>query len=193
MKSLQYWLLPTLAVVASCSKEPQQAAPDKQVAQLTFREAMKDGVDKHADELWDLSNKSIGDKAGIDTSKMTNASWNELADEADAVQKAALVIVNMNPIVVVKPGVKIGDEGGPGGHTGAQVQRLVDKDPQKLRDMADVLAVHMGDLAKGARAHDGAKVGPRIDQLDGVCEDCHLEFWYPDQKELINRFRKATS
>jgi hypothetical protein len=22
-----------------------------------------------------------------------------------------------------------------------------------------------------------------------VCEDCHLEFWYPSQKDLVNKFR----
>lgn len=190
---VRLWLLPAPAALSACSEGQTDSQKRNPAPQLTFHEAMKDGVDKRADELWDLSNKSIGDRAGVDPAKMTDANWAERADKADAVQKAALAIVSMNPIVVVKPGVKIGDEGGPGGHTGAQVQRQVDKDPQKLRDMANVLAVHMSDLAKGARAHDATKVGPRIDQLDGVCEDCHLEFWYPDQKELINKFRKATS
>jgi len=27
----------------------------------------------------------------------------------------------------------------------------------------------------------------------GVCEDCHLDFWYPDQKDLVNKYRNATS
>ena len=59
--------------------------------------------------------------------------------------------------------------------------------------MAQALANHKADLAKAARAHDAAKAGPLIDQLDGVCEDCHLDFWYPDQKDLVNKYRNATS
>ncbi|MEO6154052.1 MAG: hypothetical protein ABIT09_05305 [Croceibacterium sp.] len=190
MVGLRYWVLPALALAGACSKQPE--APAKP-AQLTFHEVMKDHVDKNADELWDMSNKAIGSKAGIDPAKMDDASWAALADKADAVQKAALMIVSMDPIVVVKPGVKISDEGEVGGHTGAMVQARVDKDPQHLRDMAQILATHMTGLATALRAHDASKAGPLIDQLDGVCEDCHLDYWYPDQKELVNKYRNATS
>ena len=190
MKALGYWLLPALALAGACHKQEEQS---EQPQQLTFHEVMKGGVDKHADELWDMTNKWIGEKAGLDPSKMKDKDWDALAAKADEVQKAALQITTLNPIVVVKPGVKIGDEGLPGGHTGAMVQARIDKDPQHLRDMAGVLAQHMADLAKAARARDAAKAGPMIDQLDGVCEDCHLDFWYPDQKELVNKYRNATS
>jgi hypothetical protein len=190
MKALGYWVVPALVLVAACHKK-EEAAPQAQL--LTFHEVMKGQVDKHADELWDMTNKWIGEKAGLDPSKMSDKDWDALAFKADQVQKAALTITTLNPIVVVKPGVKIGDEGLPGGHTGAQVQARIDKDPQHLKDMAQALANHMADLAKAARAHDAAKAGPLIDQLDGVCEDCHLDFWYPDQKDLVNKYRNATS
>ncbi|MBO9519554.1 MAG: cytochrome c [Porphyrobacter sp.] len=185
MKTTGLWLLPALAIVAGCSsqKEEKPAQP----TQLTFHEEMKNDVDLHADEVWEIGNSAIGDKAGIDASKMTDAKWDELAMRADKVQQAALRIAMMDPIVVAKPGVKIGDEGLVGGHTAAQVQAEIDKDPQKLRDLANTLARHMGDIASGARKHDAAAVGPLIDQLDGVCESCHLEFWYPDQKEEVER------
>ena len=189
MKAFAYWLLPAVALVAACHKK-EAAAPQAEL--LTFHEVMKGQVDKHADELWDMTNKWIGEKAGLDPSKMKDKDWDELAFKSDEVQKAALTITTLNPIVVAKPGVKIGDEGLPYGHTAAQVQARVDKDPQHLKDMAGVLAQHMADLSKAARAHDAAKAGPLIDQLDGVCEDCHLDYWYPDQKDLVNKYRNAT-
>jgi hypothetical protein len=190
MKALGYALLPVLALAAACQKKE---APAAQAELLTFHEVMKGQVDKHADELWDMSNQWIGEKAGLDPSKMDDKKWDQLAAKADEVQKAALTIVGLDPILVVKPGVKIGDEGLPGGHTGAQVQARIDKDPQHLRDMAQALANHMAQLATAARARDAGKAGPLIDQLDGVCEDCHLDFWYPDQKELVEKYRNATS
>jgi hypothetical protein len=188
MRALGYALLPALALVAACQNKE---APAAQAELLTFHEIMKDQVDKHADELWDMTNQWIGEKAGIDPAKMTDERWEQLAAKSDEVQKAALTIVGLNPVLVVKPGVKISDEGEPGGHTGAMVQARVDKDPQHLRDMAQALADHMADLSKAARAHDAGKAGPLIDQLDGVCENCHLDFWYPDQKELVNQYRNA--
>src|SRR6187551_1160050 len=111
-------LLPLLALVAACSSESEEPAAPA----LTFHEVMKDKVDKNADELWDISNAAIGDAAGIDPTKMTDERWTQIAARADAVQQAALEIATLDPIVVVKPGVKISDEGIPGGHTGAEVQ-----------------------------------------------------------------------
>lgn len=172
------WLLPALALVAACSKEP--AAPA-----LTFHEVMKDKVDKNADALWDISNQAIGEQAGLDPAKLTDELWDQLVARADAVQQAALEIATMDPIVVAKPGVKISDEGIPGGNSAAQVQARFDRDPQTLRDLANALAVHTGQLATAARAHDAATAGPLVDQLDSVCETCHLEFWYPDQKAAV--------
>ncbi|KRA82604.1 cytochrome c [Altererythrobacter sp. Root672] len=185
MKTTGLWLLPALALVAGCSSQEEEKPA--QPVQLTFHEVMKDQVDKNADELWDVSNAAIADMAGIDPAKMTDASWEQLAEKAEAVQHAALEIATMDPVVVAKPGVKIGDEGLIGGHTAAQVQAKINEDPEKLRDLAHTLARHMGDIATGARKHDAAAVGPLVDQLDGVCESCHLEFWYPDQKQEVER------
>ena len=176
-------LLPVLAVAAACSSAKEEpAAP-----QLTFNEVMRDRVDKNADELWDISNAAIGDSAGLDPAKMTDERWAQLEEKAEAVQQAALEIATMDPVIVAKPGVKISDEGIPGGHTAAMVQQRFDRDPQKLRDLANALARHTGDLAAAARMHDAAHAGPLIDPLDGVCESCHLEFWYPDQKALVEQ------
>jgi hypothetical protein len=174
-------LLPLLALVAACSSESEEPAAPA----LTFHEVMKDKVDKNADELWDISNAAIGDAAGLDPAKMTDERWAQIEAKATAVQQAALEIATMDPLVAAKPGVKISDEGIPGGHTAAMVQERFDKNPQKLRDLANALARHTGDLAVAAHAHDAARAGPLIDQLDGVCESCHLEFWYPDQKALV--------
>ncbi|MEO6388752.1 MAG: hypothetical protein ABIT16_03800 [Croceibacterium sp.] len=187
MKSKISWLViaSSLAVVAACSSQKKEpAAP----AALTFHEVMKDKVDVNADALWDVSNSAIGENAGIDASKMTDESWAQIQQRATAVQQAALEIAKMDPIILAKPGVKIADEGVPGGDTAAGVQQNIDKDPQKLRDFANTLASHMGDLAAAAMAHDAAKAGPLVDQLDSVCEDCHLEFWYPGQRDLLEQY-----
>ena len=181
MKLRTLLILSPLALATACSQGQDEPAAEVQ----TFHEVMKDEVDKNADELWDIANKAIGDRAGIDPTKMTDARWDQLADKAEAVQRAALKIAMMDPLVVAKPGVKISDEDIPGGHSAAQVQERFDKEPQKLRDMANGLAAHVGDLAAAARAHDAARAGALVDQLDPVCEGCHLEYWYPDQKALV--------
>lgn len=180
-----FWLIPGLAMLAACSREAP-AEPAR-----TFHEVMKTDLDLSADRVWAVGNSAIGDQAGINPALMNDAKWTELAAGAEAVRKAALEIATMDPLVLARPGVKIADEDIPGGHSAAQVQARFDKDPQALRDLANALASHTGDLAAAAEAHDAARAGPLIDQLDGVCESCHLEFWYPDQKALVEEILRG--
>jgi len=181
------WIVvPGLVLTASCQK--QEAAPP----QKTLHEVMKDEVDERADVVWAIGNAHINGDAGIDAASMTDDDWKKLASAAIDLQQGALHIAALKePIVIVKPGESIADESVPGGDTKESVKANVDKDPQGLRDHANSLAQDMADLATAANKHDAATAGPIINQLDGVCESCHLEFWYPSQKKLVDEIRKA--
>ena len=181
-----FWIvLPGVLLTAGCHKQAE--APQ----QKTFHEIMKDEVDTRADDVWAIGNEHIDANAGIDAASMSDADWTKLASAAVNLQQAALAIANLkDPIVVVKPGVKIADEGVPGGDSAESVKANIANDPQGLRDHANALAQDMADLAKAANKHDAASAGPIINQLDSVCESCHLEFWYPSQKALVNEIRE---
>jgi len=185
MKKTGLWLVPALALAAGCSGEKTEPEQAKQ----TFHEVMKGEVDTRADLVWGVGNAAIGDRGGIDPTKMTDADWVKLAEGATSLQEAALKIATMDPLVVTRPGVKILDEDEPLGDKPVDIQARFDKDPQTLRDMANGLAVHAGDIASAAREHDAARAGELVDQLDGVCEGCHVEYWYPSQRALIDRIR----
>ncbi len=179
------WLAVPALLLAGCSKKAEQ--PE----QRTLHEIMKDEIDVRADDVWAIGNAHIDARAGIDAASMSDEDWEKLASAATGLQQAALDIANLkDPIVVAKPGVKIADEGVPGGDSAASVKANIDKDPQGLRDHADALAADMADLATAASKHDAATAGPIINQLDSVCESCHLEFWYPSQKKLVNEIRE---
>jgi hypothetical protein len=179
------WIAVPALLLAGCSKKPEQPQ------QKTLHEIMKDEVDVRADDVWDIGNKHIDANAGIDAAGMSDDDWKNLASAAVSLQQGALAIANLkDPIVVAKPGVKIADEDVPGGDSAASVQANVDKDPQGLRDHANSLAQDMADLATAASKHDAATAGPIINQLDSVCESCHIEFWYPSQKKLVDQIRK---
>jgi hypothetical protein len=180
-------MLPAL-LLAGCSKKEEQP---QQPVQRTLHEIMKDEIDTRADDVWAVGNAHIGDDAGLDGSTMTDADWAQLASAATSLRRAALDLAALDPIVVARPGVKIADEGVPGGDSAASVQQTIDKDPQGLRDLANALAQHMGSMAEAANKHDAATAGELINQLDGVCESCHLEYWYPSQKALVESIRQA--
>jgi len=178
-------LLPILALMTACSQKEE--AP----AEPTVHEIMKDRIDLHADEVWELSNPALDNDAQIDASRLTEAQWDEIALRATAVADAANELASLKTLVLVKPGVKIADEDVEGGTSSEKVQALLDERPDDFRQFAGVLAAHMTDLAAAAKARDAARMTPLVDQLDGVCESCHLEFWYPDQKALVESIRQA--
>ena len=186
MKQWAWMMVPALLLTTSCKK--QEAMPQ----QKTLHEIMKDEVDKRGDYLWDLTNPHVGADAGLDAKTMSDDDWKKLAAAAVDLQQAALDLAALKePITIVKPGAKIADQDVPGGDTVESVKANVDKDPEGLRNYANSLAQDMADLAKAANKHDAATAGPIINQLDGVCESCHLEFWYPSQKKLVDAIRKA--
>jgi cytochrome c556 len=184
MKTLALIVVPAL-LLAGCSKK--QEAPQ----QRTLHEIMKDEVDLRADDVWAIGNAHIDANAGIDAASMSDEDWKKLASAAVSLQQAALDLASLkDPIVVVKPGVKIADEDVPGGDSAESVRQNVAKDPQGFRDHANSLAQDMADLATAANKHDAAAAGPIINQLDSVCESCHIEFWYPSQKKLVDEIRQ---
>jgi cytochrome c556 len=182
---LAWIVLPALLLASGCKK--QEATPQ----QKTVHEIMKDEVDLRADDVWAIGNAHIDANAGIDAASMSDNDWKKLASAAVSLQQGALDLASLkDPIVVVKPGVKIADEDVPGGDSAESVRQNIAKDPQGFKDHANSLAQDMADLAQAANKHDAATAGPIINQLDSVCESCHIEFWYPSQKALVDEIRK---
>ena len=163
-----FWIvLPGVLLTAGCHKQAE--APQ----QKTFHEIMKDEVDTRADDVWAIGNEHIDANAGIDAASMSDADWTKLASAAVNLQQAALAIANLkDPIVVVKPGVKIADEGVPGGDSAESVKANIAKDPQGLfalqagyaqpaaekalaygRTVYDIVSATQSEFTRAAEAH----------------------------------------
>jgi hypothetical protein len=182
---MKYILPLAMLALAGCSKAEKTPEP------VTVHEVMLNTVDKHADELWDVTNAAIAEEGGIDPAKMDDKRWDDVARLATEVEGGAKQLAALEHPKAVKPGVKIADEDVPFGDSGASVQANLDKNPELFREYAGTLATHMHDMAEGAKKHDAAVVGPLVDQLDQVCESCHLDYWYPSQKELVEKYARG--
>ena len=182
------WVVVPALLLAGCSKK--QEAP---AGPTTLHEVMKNEVDTRADDVWAVGNAHISGDAGLDGSTMTDADWAKLASTATNLRQAALDIVNLpKPIVVVKPGAKIAYEDTSWGDSAVSVQNNVTQDPQGVVDLANALAQHSADIATAANKHDAATAGRLVNELDGVCESCHVKYWYPSEKALIDSIRKTS-
>jgi len=169
-----------LALLAACS--PSEEEPVKPAQ--TFHQIMKDEIDPRADVILKIRNAAMDDRIGIDPARMSDTDWSRLAGSAASLREAALEIATMDPIVLTGPDMPIEDNGIPAGRSAAAIQARIDRDAPKLRGMAKALAAHANDIANAAGARDAARSGELVNQLEVVCETCHLEFWYPDDKAL---------
>jgi cytochrome c556 len=184
MNKLAWIAVPALLLVAGCSKkqEPQQPAKP-----TVLHEVMKNEIDNRADDVWAVGNAHMDKDAGLDGKSMSDADWAKLAATAQHLKEGAQDLATLpDPITVVAPGGKIAYQDDPGGDKPEAVQHNVDQDPQGLRDLANALSQHMDDLIAAANKHDAKAAGDLLNGLDGVCESCHVKYWYPSQKALID-------
>jgi hypothetical protein len=175
-------VLVSIALLGACSKKQEQPKPEPQ---LTLHEMMTKKIDPDADAIWAIGNAAIDDKAGMDPAKMTEKNWKDLGEAGARMGVNARELAALDPIVVTRPGVKIADEGVAGAPGPAQIQGHIARDTDVYRSLAQSLADHGDQLAAASRTKDAATAGRLISELDGVCESCHLEFWYPEQKALV--------
>lgn len=177
----------TAALFAACVVLAGCKAEEKPVENATMFEMMTKRIDPDADAIWAIGNAAIDDQALIDPSLMTEQSWVELAKASRRMSVHALDLSKLDPLVVAKAGVKILDEETEGVPGAAQVQGHVDKNPDVFRALAESLSIHATDLASAADARNAPEAGRLINEMDGVCESCHLEFWYPEQRDLAEK------
>jgi len=190
MNKLAWIAVPAVLLMVGCSKKPEQPA-----AKPTYlHDIMKNEVDPRADDVWAVGNAHMNKDAGLDGKSMTDADWAKLASTAQNLKAGAQDLAALpDPITVVPPGGKIAYQDDPGGDKPDAVQHNIDQDPQGVRDLANALSQHMDDLIAAANKHDAKAAGDLLNQLDGVCESCHVKYWYPSQKALIESIDKASS
>jgi hypothetical protein len=176
-------ILALALLAAGCSSPEKAEEPEL----TTIHEYMTQRIDPDADAIWAIGNAAISDDASIDPAKMTDADWTNLGTAADRMAGHARKLENLDPVLVSKAGMKIADEGTEGAPTQAMIQSHLQKDTDVFRALADSLTTHATDLSAAAKKKDFVTAGRLINEMDGVCESCHLEFWYPEQKALVEQ------
>jgi cytochrome c556 len=147
-----------------------------------LRDLMKNVVAKQTQVIWDVGNRAQDDQGNPDASKLTAADWSKLIDAAGNVRQVAQTLAQSEHILAAAPGVKIDGEGNPDAPGAKQVQAAMDANPKEFQALSQALAASMDQVVAAAKAKDAAKLFDVSGALDQVCENCHVKFWYPEQK-----------
>lgn len=162
------------ALVAACATTSAARLSDG----MDVRAAMQQQINPAMLSIWEVTNNAMNDAGGIDPSQMDAANWRQVAEGAERLAAAGKAMSEADTFVAASAG---NTEVGEGEVSMADVQRYLDSDPRLFAQLAKAFAEHSEKLAAAARSQDAGAAGDLVAQMDGVCENCHARFWYPEQ------------
>lgn len=145
-----------------------------------LHEQMKNVIAVQTQVVWDISSKVLDDNGNPDASRLKAADWSQIIAAAGKVRDASQVLAS-GPVMVAAPGQKIQDEGTPGAFGAKAVQGVIDANPKAFSAFSLAMAGSMSEIIATAQARDAKKLDAAAGQLDQLCEQCHKQFWYPNQ------------
>ena len=162
---------------SACSKA--QSPPTDLARTATIKDIMDSMVDPSGDFMFE-SMAQIADENGIrEKAPKTNEEWEE-------VRRRALVLLEA-PNLLVMEGRKVAQSGERATNPNVelqpeQIQKLVDDDRPAFIRRAKRLQDAGAMALKAISAKDKDALFSAIDKIDKACENCHLHYWYPNDK-----------
>jgi hypothetical protein len=142
---------------------------------------MSSVIDPAADSLWDTVSSSNSATGEVDKQPRTEDDWKAARHHAVALVEAPNLLL-MEGRKVAAPGKSLEDASVSGILLPDQIQKKIDGDPQSFARHAGALQ----DAAKEALAAIDARDVKRLfdagDKLDSACEQCHVRYWYPNDR-----------
>jgi len=174
-----------LFTVSACQSTPPppapQPAPETPVYQptATIKDIMMSIVDPNADVVW-LSVTTVQSAKGtVDTAPKNDEEWKNVRKGAVALSEAGNLLM-MPGRHVAAPGEKSetpGVELEP-----SEMEGLINKDRAAWVMRATKLHEAGLEAIKAIDAKDSQKVFEVGEQIEQACENCHRQYWYPNEQ-----------
>jgi cytochrome c556 len=175
---LVFWL----ALIAACQSQAPAAPPappePTYLPTATIKDLMLSIVDPSADVVW-LSVTTIVDEKGlVETVPKTDEEWKKVRHGAIALAEAANLLK--------MPGRRVAQPGEKSETPGVELEPeemdvLIAKDRAAWNERATHLHDAAIDVIAAIDAKDGNKVFELGEKIEETCENCHKQYWYPNE------------
>jgi hypothetical protein len=173
-----------LIAVSSCTAQqptppPQAPQPDLQTT-ATVKDIMDALVDPGSDVLWDAVETTVSAKGIEEKAPHTDEEWKNVRNHAIMLLEATNLL-QMPGRHVAKPGEKAEDpkvELSP-----EQIENLINKDRTSWINHLHKLHDATMEAFKAIEAKDTMGLLDAGNGIDNACENCHLQYWYPNEKK----------
>jgi hypothetical protein len=181
-----------LAVAAAaCDAKPAAtvaAPPSELTPVLSVKELMQHIVDPQADLAFDAVSVDVGPQGVVETAPKTDEDWMRIERGMWVLAEASNLL--KMPRRMAPDGDRNPEAGGPE-LTPAQIEAKVAASPVLWRSHADQLRAEALKIVDIVKARDTKKLFDAGSALDRACEGCHLDFWYPGDREAVQKDRDS--
>jgi hypothetical protein len=179
-------VLSVIAVLGAGCQPPSRSQPAPAakataayVPEATIKDLMLGLVDTSADVVWLSVTTTVDERGIVDVQPTSDEQWADVRYGALRLAEAANLLMMPGRRVAlpgeksVAPGVELEPE---------EMAALIEKDRgswnERAGDLHDaaMLAVH------AAESHDVAKVFEVGETIERACENCHRQYWYPNEQ-----------
>ena len=153
---------------------------------VSVKELMRDMLDPAADYVFDSVKVVIGKNGPVETAPKTDKDWDKIRIGAVTLAEGVYLLK------IPRPFAPPGDENNTTGPDAtelspAQIKAKLEADPvlwnAKIEALRDV-GLEVLDIVKRKDVNELWDAG---DNLDQACESCHLIYWYPGDKALLEK------
>lgn len=153
---------------------------------LSVKELMEHVIDPTSDWIFDAAVIDISRKGIVETKPLSDEDWLKVE------RGGYLLAESTNLLKIPRRMVPSSEEGRP--HQPGepelppeQIQAKIEKDRALWYKHADGLKAAALEAVRVAKARDFDGLFAAGDKVDKACESCHLEYWYPGDREAVLR------
>ena len=173
-------LVASAGTLASCLTSTELNA---QLGVIETRDAMVQGINSAAVAIWDITQAAPAEDGELDPAYMTGERWEQLRDEARELQAWSQMMAEAD--VIHASGPNVTGEPPPGVASRAEVQAMIDANPDLFRASARDLSERASLLVAAAQARDPVAAGHRAAEIDVPCQGCHTRYWYKQGSQQV--------
>lgn len=189
-------ILAVVAALSACQKtEVTAAAPPPAAAQpapaaaspapafqitASIQELMDAVIDPSADALWDSVSITTTKKGTVFHQPHSDEEWQEARRHAIALIEGTNLLV-MDGRRLVAPGSPVLDQGTSGVLSAEEGQKKFAEQHPTFVQFAKALREAGTQMLTAIDKKDPTAMMNAGSAMDGICESCHLTFWYPNQ------------
>jgi len=179
---------------AACSSKPATAAAETAAPALwgdlkpvvTLKQLMDDLIDPASDFIFNAVGTVISDKGIVETEPKTDDEWAKV--RVGAVTMAEGIYLLKIPRPIAPPG-DVNNSVGPDASelTPDQIKAKIEADTVLWNAKIEALRNINLQVLEIVKRKDAKELSEAGEILDQACESCHLEYWYPAEKDLMKR------